>query len=199
MNKKLLSTGLLALLFISLTIAQKQVKINYNDYSELAGVSKADVKLLKAADKIYLGGLEGFEKASLPLYLEAYNNDSLGYDPLDWRIAMCYMYTSNKPAALDYILRCDSTVSKLYFFYLGKAYQFDGQFEKAKESFAVYANQFQDDDEKMFYKTFDKKALRYPVQSVLKTLEKACDRGLLMSNDSILKNSNIGSSPAYVN
>lgn len=186
MNKKLLSIGLIALLYISHTIAQKQVKINYKDYSELTGVTKADVKLIKAADEIYLEGLQDFEKASLPLYLQAYNHDSLNYDPLDWRIAMCYMYSSNKSAALDYILRCDSTISNLYFYYLGKAYQFDGQFVKAKENYGVFANQFLDADEKTFYKTFDQKALKYPIKSVVQTLEKACDRALLLTSDSIL-------------
>lgn len=183
MKNKLLSIAML-LLFAMVAIAQKDIEIDYKAFSKMPDVSKADVKKIKAADDVYYEGNKDNYKAALPLYLEVYT-EYLGYDPLDWRIAMCYLHSENKPAAINHILRCDVGVSKLYYFYLGKAYHFDGQFEKAKENYALFADQILEADQKMFFATFEVKPKDYDFVQVIQDLKDACDVGTLTSNDTI--------------
>lgn len=176
MKNKLLSIAML-LLFAVVAIAQKDIEIDYKAFSKVPDVTKADVKKIKAADEVYYEGLQGSYKTALPLYLEIYS-ENLGYDPLDWRIAICYLHSENKPQAIKHILQCDVSVSKLYYFYLGKAYHFDGQFEKAKESYSLFADQILDADKKMFFSTFDVKANDYDFLEVMQELQDACDVGI---------------------
>jgi len=185
MKQKLLSTGLMALLFFSLAFAQKDVKINYKGFSECKGVSKANVKQIKAADKVYFKTAEPQYLAALPLYLKAYPDESFAFDALDWRVAMCYLYSSNKPAAIDYLLKCDDRISRLYYFYLGKAYHFDGDFATAKAYYTKFLKQFLEADEKVFYKSLDTDALRFPVKSVISTLVASCDLALELRDDEV--------------
>lgn len=183
MKNKIISIFVL-LFFATLLSAQKDVEIDYKALSKLPDFSKADVKKVKEADKIYFGDSKHSYKEALAIYLEVYS-EFLGHDPLDWRMAICYLHSEDKAAAINHILRCDESVSNLYYFYLGKAYHFDGQFEKAKDSYGQFAEEFAEDDYKMFFATFEVKAKDYEFAEVMQDLQNACDVGINTTIDTI--------------
>lgn len=184
MKNKRLSIAMLLILFTGMAFAQKDIEIDYKAFSQLPDISKDQVKKLKAADRVYYSEYESHYKNSLPLYLDVYR-ENLGYDPLDWRIAMCYLHSEDKTKAINYILRCDESVSKLYYFFLGKAYHFAGEFEKAIENYGFFADHLLEEDQKMFYSTFKVKNKNYVFAEVMQELIHACNIGIDNSNDSI--------------
>lgn len=184
MKNKLLSTAMMLILFAGMLFAQKDIEIDYKAFSNLPDMTKSQVKRIKAADEIYFSETQHNYTRALSLYLEVYT-EGLGYDPLDWRIAMCYLHSDDKPQAINYILKCNEGVSKLYHFYLGKAYHFSGQFDQAKENYKHFADSLLEADQKMFYSTFEVKKKNYIFEDVMQELLDACDVGINNSNDSV--------------
>jgi tetratricopeptide (TPR) repeat protein len=187
MKNKLLSTAMMLIIFAGMVFAQKDIEIDYKVFSKLPDMTKSQVRIIKAADDIYYSEYQDSYKKALPLYLEVYT-EGLGYAPLDWRIAMCFLHSEDKPQAISYILRCNESVSKLYHFYLGKAYHFAGQFEQAKENYGHFSDSLSEADQKMFYSTFKVKKKNYIFEDVMKELVDACDVGIDNSNDSVTIN-----------
>ncbi len=184
MKMHLFSICMLILIFTSKLFAQKDVEIDYKVYAQVADLSKEEVKSLKTADEIYYSDDVNRHKKALPVYLGVLR-DTLDYDPLLWRVAMCYLYSEQKPKAINYILRCNEGFNPLYYFYLAKAYHFDNQFEKAKRNYAFFAENADAEQQKLLFKTFNVKAKDYDFAQVMAELMTACDVALEEVDDTI--------------
>ncbi len=101
-------------------------------FTESNGMEKAR-KELKAAEKYYKKGHGTYDEA-LKHYLKVYD-----YNPnspeLNYKIGVCYLWTSDKKASLKYFLESSPDVSGFYYLGLGRAYQYNLMFDKAKESY----------------------------------------------------------------
>lgn len=116
--------------------AQENPKINTAEFfNNENGVIKAKTDL-KKADKYYRKGMGTYDEA-LKTYLNVhkYNSKSRA---LNYKIGICYLYTSNKKAALPYFLSSDTLVSEDYYLALGRAYQYNLQFSEAKQAYENY-------------------------------------------------------------
>jgi len=95
-------------------------------------------KDLKIAEKYYRKGRGTYDEA-LKHYLKVYK-----YNPesqvLNYKIGICYIWTSNKKASLKYFLESSPDVSSFYYLALGRAYQYNLKFDKAKEAYEEYLN-----------------------------------------------------------
>ena len=118
---------------------------------------------------------EYFNKAkylyALNSYLKVYryNSSSPG---LNFKIGVCYLYTSDKNTSLKYFTESSSDVSKSYNLFLGRAYQYNNKFEKAKSLYEEYYNSLT--------KHKQKKNRQF-----IEQLEKDCDTGSLLLKDSV--------------
>ncbi len=101
------------------------------------GVEKTKAEL-KIAEKYYRQGHGAFDEA-LKHYLKVYS-----YNPkspeLNYKIGTCYLWTSDKKASLKYLLESTPEVSEYYYLALGRAYQYNHQFNKAKDAYSNFYN-----------------------------------------------------------
>ncbi len=92
----------------------------------------------KIAEKYYRKGQGTFDEA-LKHYLKVYSySDSSA--AMNYKIAICYLWTSNKKASLPYLLKSTPETAKDYYLVLGRSYQYNLMFEKASEAYKKYLN-----------------------------------------------------------
>lgn len=182
MNRNLL-LSVIALFFVASPLISQDASISYKDFSQTEGVDREAVKTMKKAEKLYALGGESYQKA-LPIYLELHDQP-ISYSTLNWRIALCYLHSDKKANALDYLLECDSVVSNLHDFYLGKAYQFNGDFEQAKEYYQLFADSADKHAIKAIYTKFTTKTKDYSSDLFFETLIQSCDIAIASKVDSL--------------
>lgn len=128
-------------LFLSLLIgghisAQKNPKIDKQTYfASQEGAIEAK-KAFSKAESYYKKGAGTYDEA-LKYYMQLY-----AYNPkshaLNYKIGICYLYTANKKAALDYLLLSSPEIASDYFLALGRAYQYNFMFDEAKDAYGKY-------------------------------------------------------------
>ncbi len=106
-------------------------------FSSQEGIESAK-KDLKIAEKYYKKGKGTYDEA-LKHYLKVYEYNSSS-NVLNFKIGICYVWTADKKAALKYFLNSSPEVSEIYYLALGRAYQYNLKFDKAKEAYDNYIN-----------------------------------------------------------
>ncbi len=116
-------------------------------FTKTEGAEKARENL-QTAEKYYRKGSGTFDEA-LKYYLKVYQYNSSSPE-LNYKIGICYLYSSDKKASLQYLLQSDQEVARDYYMALGRSYQYNFNYEKAKETYNLYLgtlNVIQRDDQ----------------------------------------------------
>ena len=129
---------ILSIVISSLAYSQENPKINKKVlFNSLNNIEAAKLSF-KKAEKYYRKGRGTYDEA-LKHYLKVYE-----YNPnvpaLNFKIGMCYIWTSDRKASLKYLLKSNPEVSDLYYLALGRAYQYNLMFDKAKDAYDDYIN-----------------------------------------------------------
>ncbi|NQY68809.1 MAG: PD40 domain-containing protein, partial [Flavobacteriales bacterium] len=139
------------ILFIAFLISLAQLSAQNIDFvkenfPQDKGEMKEALKEIKLGDQQFIYGISGFQKA-IKHYLKAYafnqNNAMLNY-----KIGRTYILHTNDKRAMDYLLsafRLNPRVNKDIHFYLGQAYHYNLQLEKAIEEFGNYQDTYTDE------------------------------------------------------
>ncbi len=123
----------IAILISSSVLAQKNPHINKDDILVQANNKDKAKKELSIAEKYYKKG-EGTYDEALKYYLRLYKYNSQ-VDALNYKIAACYLLSSDKKASLPFILNSKPETAKDYYYLLGKAYQYNYKYTEAQEAF----------------------------------------------------------------
>ncbi|MBI9068083.1 MAG: OmpA family protein [Salinivirgaceae bacterium] len=119
-------------------VGQKNPKIDQKIYfSNQEGVIQAK-KTFKNAERYYRKGAGTYDEA-LKYYMNLYTYNSESH-ALNYKIGICYLWTSNKKASLEYFLKSSPEVAKDYYLALGRSYQYNLMFNEAKESYSQHLN-----------------------------------------------------------
>ncbi len=88
------------------------------------------------AEKYFKKGQGTYDEA-LKYYLQLYRycKDDMA---LNYKIGVCYLYGSDKKAALSYLLQSDASIAGDYYYYLGKAFQYNYKYTEAQAAFEQY-------------------------------------------------------------
>ena len=147
-------TVLILFLFHGLIWSQEDVKISRGSFK--TGIDtgfKEAWKSVKNGDRNYKQGKGTYDLArDHYLYALQYNPD---HSALNYKLAICYLYTDNKYEAINYLLKAytgDPEVSGDIHLMLGTAYQLVLEFDKAIEHFKLHS-QVLDPKEKEVYAT----------------------------------------------
>lgn len=136
--KKLRLLFIVGVLFSGVVAAQENPRIDTKTFfSSEEGMVSAK-KNFKIAEKYYKKGRGTFDEAQKH-YLKVYQYNSNSH-ALNYKIAACYLWTSNKKASLEYFLKSSPEVSKDYYIGLGRAYQYNLMFDEAKDAYSKYLN-----------------------------------------------------------
>jgi len=125
------------LLLVSIhTKAQENPKIDKKTFfNSTEGIDKAK-KEFKTAENYYEKGSGTYDEA-LKYYLKLFQYNSESKE-LNYKIGVCYLWTSNRKASLNYLLKSSSEVALDYYLLLGRSYQYNLKFAEAKESYDKY-------------------------------------------------------------
>ncbi len=126
----------LLLFSIAVAHAQENPKIDKKTFFNSAeGIEKAK-KDLQTADKYYNKGYGTFDEA-LKNYLEVYQYNPASNE-LNYKIGVCYLWTSDRKASLQYLQNSSHEVANDYYLLLGRSYQYNLKFAEAKEAYTSY-------------------------------------------------------------
>ena len=125
---------ILSLLFsIAITQAQENPKIDKKSFFNTSeGIEKAK-KDLQTTEKYYKKGSVFYNEA-LKNYLSVYQYNPASKE-LNYKIGVCYLWTSDRKASLPYLLNSTPEVAKDYYLLLGRSYQYNLKFAEAKEAY----------------------------------------------------------------
>lgn len=127
-------------------------------------------KDLQKAEKYYRKGKGTYDEA-LKSYLKVYNYNSKSA-ALNYKIGICYLWTSNKKASLPFFLESDATISEDYYLALGRSYQYNSDYSKAKSAYESYLT------------TLKPWKLRVETGKVAQLINE-CDNGALLMQDTL--------------
>lgn len=129
---------ILGLIISFLAHSQENPKINKKSlFSSPVGVVSAK-KHFKIAEKYFKEGHGTYDEA-LKHYLKVYEYNSSSH-ALNYKIGICYVWTADKKASLEYFLQSSPEISDFYYLALGRSYQYNLMFDKAKEAYGNYIN-----------------------------------------------------------
>ena len=130
-------TLIFSLLFsIAITHAQENPKIDKKTFfNSPVGIENAK-KDIEAAEKYYKKGFVTYGEA-LKNYLSVYQYNPASKE-LNYKIGVCYLWTSDRKASLSYLLDCTPEVAKDYYLLLGRSYQYNLKFDEAKKAYTSY-------------------------------------------------------------
>ncbi len=135
MRKYLITSIVLAALCFQ-AVAQQNPKIDRKSFlSSPIGADEAKKSLAKG-EHYYKKGAGLYDEA-LKYYMKAYrynNRDAA----LNYKIAVCNLIGNNREDALDFLLKSTPDVAKDYFYMLGRAYQYNNQFDEAIKAYQNY-------------------------------------------------------------
>lgn len=138
-------TSCIAILFFTVgQLAAQNVEFDSKNFPrDKDGLKQAQANI-KEADKLFdKGGKANIDRA-LFLYLNAHRfnpNNAMN----NYRIALCYLKGQYKSTAVNYLetaVAINPAVDKEVYFWLGRAYQYDYQFDKAIEAYERYISGF---------------------------------------------------------
>lgn len=154
----------------SSTFGQGNFKINADEFIPKEQDTTLVAKAIKKGDRAFNKGLEGFPKA-LDYYLIAYGLNK-NCDSLNYKMAICYTYSSQYNKSLDLLLKCEEDIDPYYNYYLGRAYHNNLLFARAHEEY-----------NKLLNSNYKKTNLITPIN--LSTLIKECENGIALIEDSV--------------
>ncbi len=128
------------ILLLSLTTffanSQENPRIDKKTFFSVEEGKDAAKDAFKIAEKYYKKGNGTYDEA-LKYYLKLYE-----YNPeseaLNYKIAACYLWTSDKQASREYLLQSSPEIASDYYLALGRSYQYSLMFEEAKEAYSNY-------------------------------------------------------------
>ena len=136
MVKRLITFCALALALSPALWAQENPKIKKKTFF-ITDMGKDEAKKnLSKGEHFYRKG-EGLYDEALKYYLKAhkYNNRDAA---LNYKIAICYLYSNDKELSLDFISQSSPMVAKDYYYIQGVAYQYNNQFDEAEKAYNTY-------------------------------------------------------------
>jgi len=148
-------------LFIPEIVFSQNVKFKTSNFSDKKQELKIIIEKMNQADEFTETGFLkladdenhtlSFKKA-LSLYLEANEFNPANAD-LNFKIGRCLLQTSKKTESVEFLekaLVLDPEVNSQVYYYLGKAYKFNYEIEKAEKNFKNFKNQLKGQDFKLF-------------------------------------------------
>lgn len=153
-SKHFLTLLLFALFLGGISYAGDDVKIVLDDFISKEADTLGTRELVKAGDRMYKKGVDNYAEA-LEFYKGALiaNRD---YQPLNYKIGVCYLYTNNKRPALQYLKKCDPDISPDYYFVLGRAYHYNLMFDDAQQNYLAYYENLKPKDQQDISKKISK-------------------------------------------
>ncbi len=161
---------ILGVLLSAATYSQGNPKINRKSFFTEPAGAEAAKKELKIAEKYYKKGRGTYDEA-LKHYLKVYHYNSSS-PVLNYKIGVCYLWTSNKKASLKYFRKSSPEVSRFYYLGLGRAYQYNHQFDKAKEAYMKYYDSMN-------------RLRKKDARALVEQLKKECDVSAAIVKDSL--------------
>ncbi len=149
--------------------AQQNPRIKKKTFFSTKSEMKTEAKTFRLAQRFYRK--EKIRPTSLRFYRKLYKYNPTSPE-LNYKIGVCYLLSSDKTSALEYLLKSKPEVAKDYYYLLGKAYQYNKQFDDAKDSYQKY------------YETL-KKWQQREQESEIQQLFAECDFGKKMVKDSV--------------
>ncbi len=126
----------LVTLILSAASAQENPAIDKKSYFTNPDGLVRIKKDFRLAEKYYQKGQGTYDEA-LKHYLKLFQ-----YDPeshaLNYKIGVCYLFTSNKKASLEYFLKSAPEVARDYYLLLGRSYQFNLMFDEANAAYTKH-------------------------------------------------------------
>jgi outer membrane protein OmpA-like peptidoglycan-associated protein/tetratricopeptide (TPR) repeat protein len=117
-------------------IAQENPKIDKMQFFvQEKGIEDAKLNLAKG-EKFYRKG-KGLYDEALKYFLKAYNYNNLDIN-LNYKIGICYLFSSDKTSALPFLLKSSPFAATDYYLALGKAYQYNQKFDQAISAYQSY-------------------------------------------------------------
>lgn len=153
-SKHFLILMFIALSFTGLSYAGDDVKIILDDFIVKEADSLGTRQLVKAGDRMYKKGGEHYAEA-LDFFKGALVANSQ-YEPLNYKIGVCYLHTHNKKPALKYLEMCNPDISPEYYLMLGRAYHHNLKFAKAQQAYNAYYNSLKPSDQQDISKEISK-------------------------------------------
>lgn len=146
------------LFHVSYAFSQVNIKIEKKEFQTEDKVNFKDAwEQLKVGDDLYELGPPSYRDA-LPFFLKAYDYNP-NHSVLNYKIGVCYLYSSNKSFAIPYLEKAKELDNDLITDLqnmLGVAYQFNLQFEKAIEAFENYRTRLSPSELKFAEEEIDK-------------------------------------------
>ncbi|HAM99670.1 MAG TPA: flagellar motor protein MotB [Marinilabiliales bacterium] len=134
--RKISALFLISVFISTFLFSQENPKIDKKTFfSSTLGIEKAK-KDFKIAERHYANGIGTYDEA-LKHYLKLYGYNS-NSPALNYKIGVCYLFTSNKKASLTYFLNSPPEIAKDYYLLLGRSYQTNLKYDEAKEAYAKY-------------------------------------------------------------
>ena len=130
---------LLSLLFVfsfKFSWSQQNPRLDKQTYFAILDGSDDAVDSYRKAQKYYRKGQGTYDEA-LKYFLKVYEYNPKS-DALNYKIGVCYLLSSKRAESLSYFLNCSPDVTKDYYLLLGRAYQYNSQYNDAKESYNKY-------------------------------------------------------------
>ena len=134
--KKHLTICILSIFIGTILSAQENPKIKKDSFfASPMGLEDAKKSLAKG-EHYYKKGVGLYDEA-LKYYMKAYryNNRNAA---LNYKIAVCNLMGNNREDALEFLLNSTPSVAKDYFYLLGRAYQYNNQFDEAINAYRNY-------------------------------------------------------------
>jgi outer membrane protein OmpA-like peptidoglycan-associated protein len=143
---RLLIVLIVSLIFSFENFAGGNSKIVLDDFLAQNRDSVNARTMLKQGESMFKKGREKHALA-LEFFMNAYKANE-NYDPLNYRIAVCYLSTNNKAGALPYIQSCSPTVADDYQLILARALHYNLKFSAAIEAYELYLAGLKSSDRK---------------------------------------------------
>ncbi len=127
--------------FLLITVAlsgQENPKFKKKEFFADTTNVKQVKKDYKKAQKYYKKGPGTFDEA-LKSYSKVYRYNSSNV-ALNYKLGICCLWTSDKKRALKYFKESDPSVAKDYYLALGRAYQYNFEYDNAKQAYNDYMN-----------------------------------------------------------
>lgn len=155
----------------TLGYAQENPKIPKEILLTAEGANAKSVEqLYNTAEKYYEKGNDYYGEA-LKYYIRLYQF-APDMSPLNYKMGICCLYSTNPKRALQYLEKCDADVTSDYQYHLGRAYEYNLQYVNAKNAYEKYYNSLPASKQKAFAKELEQinKVCDFGEQAVQDTL-----------------------------
>lgn len=127
-------------LFFSIQIQAQNIDFTLQNFPNQKKELQKAIKTIRKGDALLDMDIKGGYAQALDYYLQA-NNFNHNNAWLNLKIGICYVKSFYKNLSLPFLLNAyslDSTISNALFLYMGEAYQYNSQFDKAIKYYKQY-------------------------------------------------------------